>query len=42
MVNSYNEINELRKKHSVDLRTAAFISAINKVGKLYEQMGIFP
>jgi len=42
MVNSYNEINELRKKHDVDLRTAAFISAIDKVGILYEQMGIFP
>lgn len=42
MVNSYNEINELRKQHDVDLRTAAFISAINKVGILYEQMGIFP
>ncbi len=42
MVNSYNEINELRKEHDVDLRTAAFISAINKVGILYEQMGIFP
>lgn len=42
MVNSYNEINELRKKHDVDLRTAAFVSAINKVGGLYERMGIFP
>jgi len=42
MVNSYNEINELRKLHNVDLRTAAFISAINKVGGIYEQMGIFP
>lgn len=42
MVNSYNEVNEIRKKHNVDLRTAAFISAINKVGALYEQMGIFP
>ena len=42
MVNSYNEINEIRKKHEVDLRTAAFISAINKVGEMYEQMGIFP
>ncbi len=42
MVNSYNEINELRKIQDVDLRTAAFISAINKVGGIYEQMGIFP
>lgn len=42
MINSYNEINELRKLHNVDLRTAALISAITKVGKTYEQMGIFP
>ncbi|MFO7799304.1 Glu/Leu/Phe/Val family dehydrogenase [Rhodohalobacter sp.] len=42
MVNAYNEINELRKYHGVDLRTAAFISAINKVGFMYKGMGIFP
>ncbi len=42
MVDSYNEINELRKVHDVDLRTAAFINAINKLGEIYEQMGIFP
>ncbi len=42
MVNSYNELNELRKKHDIDLRTAAFLNAINKVGIMYNQMGIFP
>jgi glutamate dehydrogenase (NAD(P)+) len=42
MINAYNQINELRKKHDVDLRTAAFISAINKVGQIYGRMGIFP
>ncbi|MDZ7754818.1 Glu/Leu/Phe/Val dehydrogenase [Rhodohalobacter sp.] len=42
MVNAYNEINELRKRHDVDLRTAALISAINKVGFMYKGMGIFP
>lgn len=42
MVNAYNQINELRKEHDVDLRTAALISAINKVGLIYGQMGIFP
>ena len=42
MVNAYNQINELRKYHNVDLRTAALISAINKVGFMYEGMGIFP
>lgn len=42
MINSYNELNVLRKRHDIDLRTAAFLSAINKVGIIYEQMGIFP
>lgn len=42
MINSYNQINELRKVHGVDLRTAAFISAISKLGIIYDQMGIFP
>lgn len=42
MVNAYNELNELRKKHEIDLRTSAFLSAINKVGVIYKQMGIFP
>lgn len=42
MVNAYNELNELRKEHDIDLRTAAFLSAINKVGVIYNQMGIFP
>jgi glutamate dehydrogenase (NAD(P)+) len=42
MIIAYQEINELRKTHNVDLRTGAFISAINKVGLMYEQMGLFP
>lgn len=42
MIKAYQEINELRKIHDVDLRTAAFISGINKVGTIYESMGIFP
>lgn len=42
MVNAYIELNELRKIHDVDLRTAAFLSAIEKVGVMYQQMGIFP
>jgi glutamate dehydrogenase (NAD(P)+) len=42
MINAYNQINEIRKTHDVDLRTAAFINAINKVGLIYERMGIFP
>lgn len=42
MVVAYDQINELRKKHDIDLRTAAFLSAIDKVAVIYEQMGIFP
>ncbi|WP_372634589.1 Glu/Leu/Phe/Val dehydrogenase [Fodinibius sp.] len=42
MINSYDQLNELRKKHDIDLRTAAFLNAIEKVGVMYEQMGIFP
>ncbi len=42
MITAYNEINEIRKQYGVDLRTAAFISAVKKVGVIYEKMGIFP
>jgi glutamate dehydrogenase (NAD(P)+) len=42
MVNAYREINELRKSKGVDLRTAAFLSAIHKVAFMYKGMGIFP
>lgn len=42
MINAYNELNQLRKEHDIDLRTAAFLSALQKVGIIYEQMGIFP
>jgi glutamate dehydrogenase (NAD(P)+) len=42
MIEAYNQINEIRKQHKIDLRTAAFVSAINKVGIIYERMGIFP
>lgn len=42
MVNAYNELNELRKVHDIDLRTAAFLCAIDKVGVMYREMGIFP
>jgi len=42
MINAYNQINEIRKTHNVDLRTAAFISAIDKIGIIYGRMGIFP
>ncbi len=42
MINAYNEIRSIAKERSVDLRTAAFISAIDKVGRSYIELGIFP
>jgi len=42
MVTAYNEIKEIKDRHNIDLRTAAFVSAINKIGYSYEQLGIFP
>ena len=42
MAHAYNEIRSLRKEKGLDTRTAAFMSAINKIAKSYQQMGIFP
>ncbi len=42
MITAYNEINDIKNEHGIDLRTAAFVSAINKVAIMYEKMGIFP
>jgi glutamate dehydrogenase (NAD(P)+) len=44
MISAYNQMNEIRKQHGgkIDLRTAAFISAINKVALAYMELGIFP
>ena len=42
MVSAYQEVRELGKQHDTDLRTGAFISAINKIARSYLQMGIFP
>ena len=44
MIGSYNEIRDIWKGNDEveDLRTAAFICAINKVGVAYEELGIFP
>ena len=44
-VSSYQQIREIQERHGsaqVSLRTAAFISAIDKVSRTYEEMGIFP
>ncbi|HLR31044.1 MAG TPA: hypothetical protein VK074_01050, partial [Fodinibius sp.] len=42
MINAYSQVNELRKRHSIDMRTATLLSGIEKVGVIYNQMGIFP
>ena len=42
MITAYTEIREIGLKHKCDLRTAAFICAIDKVAVAYEEMGIFP
>ncbi|MFN1835618.1 Glu/Leu/Phe/Val family dehydrogenase [Balneola sp. MJW-20] len=43
MITAYQQIVDIRREHNLtDLRTAAFINAINKIGIMYEQMGIFP
>ncbi len=43
MIGSYHEIREsLLSTGAEDLRTAAFVVSINKVGVAYEQLGIFP
>ena len=44
MINAYCNIREpwKRDRKIPDLRTAGFISAINKIAVSYEEMGIFP
>jgi glutamate dehydrogenase (NAD(P)+) len=44
MAFAYNEIREIWKSQSEveDLRTAAFVSAINKIAVSYAELGIFP
>jgi glutamate dehydrogenase (NAD(P)+) len=42
MAFAYEEIRAIRKEKGIDMRTAAFVSAINKIATSYEQMGIFP
>jgi glutamate dehydrogenase (NAD(P)+) len=44
MIGSFHEIREAMKANpgAEDMRTAAFICAINKVGVAYEELGIFP
>ena len=42
MIGAYSELRAIQKERQVDLRTAAFISAIGKVAMAYTQRGIFP
>ncbi len=44
MCHAFNEIEEIRRQHDgeIDLRTASFISAIDKIAVSYRDRGIFP
>lgn len=44
MIFAYNEIREIKSQNPkiTDLRTAAFVNGINKLGVAYQALGIFP
>ena len=44
MISSWNQVRDVWLRHGrkTDIRTAAFISAINKVAVSYQDLGIFP
>ena len=42
MMQAYGEIRAIAKERGTDLRTAAFVNAIDKIAKSYTQMGIWP
>jgi glutamate dehydrogenase (NAD(P)+) len=42
MINAYNDIREIAMAKNIDLRTAAFVNAVQKIGSDYLSMGIFP
>jgi glutamate dehydrogenase (NAD(P)+) len=43
MVSAFNEVNEIKRSKNIpDLRTAAFVSGIQKIAVSYELMGIWP
>jgi len=42
MVTAYHRLRGIRNKHKIDLRTAAFIDAIDKIALCYQDLGIFP
>lgn len=42
MINAYNFTLEIMKQKNIDMRTAAFVNAIQLIGHDYTSMGIFP
>jgi glutamate dehydrogenase (NAD(P)+) len=44
MISAYHQIRELMKREPrlADLRTAAFLNALQKIGTTYLELGIFP
>jgi glutamate dehydrogenase (NAD(P)+) len=44
MVMAYHEILETKRRHPTmkNLRTAAFLNAIEKVARAYHELGVFP
>ncbi len=42
MVGSYIQIREAQVRHGCDLRTAAYVTAINKIVAAYGSLGLFP
>ena len=42
MISAYNITREIARKKRIDLRTAAFVNAIQLIGADYQSMGIFP
>ena len=42
MVAAYHELRDLAARHDTDLRTVAFLSAIQKIARIYMERGIFP
>jgi glutamate dehydrogenase (NAD(P)+) len=44
MIGAYHQIRDLWKRdaRTADLRTAAFLNAINKIARSYLELGVFP
>jgi glutamate dehydrogenase (NAD(P)+) len=42
MATSYLQVRTIAQEKNCSLRIAAYVSAVRKIGKAYEQLGIFP